>query len=166
MGTCEIWAKQTSDLFLPETELPATFKDSYLLLSNRVDKPKDVAVAYAKRWRIEVFYRMAKQNLGLTSCYARSETAHFAHMELVFTANTLISYAAWHCKEDGVEEALPPAKWSGTFSTPVAGFTVISSKSKSILTISTRRFASLNKKFWPKILELKLWNWDYYPGTA
>ena len=32
--------------------------------------------------------------------------------------------------------------------------------------ITTRRFASLIKKFWPKFLELKLWNWNYYPGTA
>ena len=49
------YTKQASDIFLPEAESPATFKDAYLLLSNRVDKPKDVAIAYAKRWRIEVF---------------------------------------------------------------------------------------------------------------
>lgn len=53
-----------------------TLKDAYLLISNRVDAPEEAARAYTKRWKIEVFYRTAKQNLGLTSCYAQSETAH------------------------------------------------------------------------------------------
>ncbi len=77
--------KQASEpeIFLPETELPETFKNAYLLISNCVDRPNDAAIAYVKRWRIEVFYRMAKQNLGLTSCYAQSEAAHFAHVEMV-----------------------------------------------------------------------------------
>lgn len=160
------YTKQASDIFLPEAESPATFKDAYLLLSNRVDKPKDVAIAYAKRWRIEVFYRMAKQNLGLTSCYARSETAHFAHVELLFTANTLLCYATWHCKEEGVEEALPPCEVVGYFFN--AGCRIYCGKQQIqvYFDITTRRFASLIKKFWPKFLELKLWNWNYYPGTA
>lgn len=43
------------DAILQEEELPATFKDAYLLISNRVDAPEDAARAYAKRWKIEVF---------------------------------------------------------------------------------------------------------------
>ncbi len=70
-----------TSILLPEKELTATFKDAYLLISNRVDAPEDAAGTYIKRWRIEVFYRTVKQNLGLTSCYARSKTAHFAHVE-------------------------------------------------------------------------------------
>jgi hypothetical protein len=57
----------TEDIVLPEEEYPATFKDAYLLISNRVDAPEEVAKAYDRRWRIEVFYRTAKQNLGLTT---------------------------------------------------------------------------------------------------
>jgi len=73
----------------PEEEAAATYKDTYLLISNRVDNPEVAAYAYAKRWRIEVFYRMAKQIFRLNSCTARSQTAHFAHIELLFTAITL-----------------------------------------------------------------------------
>lgn len=55
----------------------STFKGAYLLLSNRADSPKDVIIYYAKRWRIEVFFHNAKQELGLASCQARNEYAHF-----------------------------------------------------------------------------------------
>jgi len=81
------YSKQADDakVVLPEEEAAATFRDAYLLISNRVDAPEEVANAYVKRWRIEVFYRAVKQDLGLTSCYAQSDTAHFAHVELLFT---------------------------------------------------------------------------------
>lgn len=56
------YEKQATEgsVILPEEECPATFKDAYLLISNRVDAPEEAATAYARRWRIEVFYRMAK----------------------------------------------------------------------------------------------------------
>ena len=88
-ATYEKQATTTDNLILQEEEVPATFKNVYLLISNRVDVPEEAAKAYTKRWRIEVFYRAIKQNLGLTSCYAQTEAAHLAHMELVFTAKTL-----------------------------------------------------------------------------
>ena len=98
------------DSILPEEELPATFKGVYLLISNRVDAPEEAARAYAKRWRIEVFYRTAKQNLGLTSCCAQSEAAHFAHAELLFTAKALLCYAIWEFNKEGVDQAPTSAK--------------------------------------------------------
>jgi len=104
-ATYEKQASETS-IILPEVEVPATFKDAYLLISNRFDAPDDVARIYTKRWRIEVFYRAVKQNLGLTSCYAQSESAHFAHVELLFTAKTLLCYAAWECNKEGAEQTL------------------------------------------------------------
>ncbi len=68
------YAKQVPEtcILLSEDELSATFKNAYLLISNRVDTPECAAESYNKRWMIEVFYRTTKQNLGLTSCYARS----------------------------------------------------------------------------------------------
>lgn len=101
------YEKQAAEgsVILQEAEYPATLKDTYLLISNRVDAPEEAATASARRWRIEVFYRMAKQNLGLTSCYAQSEAAHFAHVELLFTAKTLLCYAAWECNKEGAEQA-------------------------------------------------------------
>ncbi len=67
-------------------EKAAHFKGAYLLISNRFDKPEQAVVAYAKRWKIEVFYRNAKQELGLTSCPSQSKAAHEAHIELIFMA--------------------------------------------------------------------------------
>ena len=85
-------ADKTDGLLLEE-ESAATFKNSYLLISNRFDVPEEVAQVYLKRWKIEVFYRTIKPDLGLTSCYSQSETAHFAHVELLFTAKSLLDYA-------------------------------------------------------------------------
>lgn len=45
----------------------AHFKGAYLLISNWVDAPEQAVIAYANRWKIEVFYRNAKQELGLTA---------------------------------------------------------------------------------------------------
>ncbi|MGI6726984.1 MAG: hypothetical protein ACOX4P_00265 [Anaerovoracaceae bacterium] len=41
----------------------------------------------------------------MTSCYAQSETAHFAHVELLFTAKTLLCYAFWELNKEGTEQA-------------------------------------------------------------
>ena len=155
-----------SDIFLPEAELPAIFKNAYLLISNRVDRPNDVAITYIKRWRIEVFYRTAKQNFGLTSCFAQSETAHLAHVELVFTASSLVCFATWQCKLEGAEQALPLCEVVEYFFNAGCRIHCGKQQIQVYFDITTRRFASLIKKFWPKFLELKLWNWKYYPGTA
>lgn len=39
----------------------ATYKGAYLVISNRHDVPKQALEVYGKRWRIEVFFRTAKQ---------------------------------------------------------------------------------------------------------
>lgn len=45
------YSKQADDskVVLPEDEATATFRDAYLLISNRVDAPEEAAYAYAKR---------------------------------------------------------------------------------------------------------------------
>jgi len=65
-------------------ERAAHFKGAYLLISNRYDAPEQAVHAYAKRWKIEAFYRNAKQELGLTSCHSQLKTAHEAHIEMLF----------------------------------------------------------------------------------
>ena len=65
----------TVDIAEPD-ERAAHFKGVYLLISNRVEAPEQAVVAYAKRWKIEVFYRNAKQELGLTACHSQSKAAH------------------------------------------------------------------------------------------
>lgn len=156
----------TEDCLLQEEEVAATFKNSFLLISNRADAPHEAALAYAKRWRIEVFYRTVKQNLGLTSCYAQSETAHQAHLELVFTAKTLICFAVWECNKEGAEQAPSLCEVIRYFFNAGCRINCCNQMIQVYFDIATRRFARLIEKLWPKSLELKLWNWDFYPGTA
>jgi hypothetical protein len=154
------------DSILPEEELPATFKGVYLLISNRVDAPEEAARAYAKRWRIEVFYRTAKQNLGLTSCYAQSEAAHFAHVELLFTAKTLLCYANWEFNKEGVDQAPTLCEVIRYFFNAGCRIRCCNQLIQVYFDTATQRFSRLIDKFWPKSLEPRLWSWEYYPETA
>lgn len=162
------YEKQATEgsVILPEEEIPAVFKDTYLLISNRVDAPEDAARAYAKRWRIEVFYRTIKQNLGLTNCYAQSETAHFAHVELLFTAKTLLCFATWQCNKEGAEQALPLCEVVRYFFNAGCRIRCYEQLIQVYFDTTTQRFARLINNFWPNTLEFRLWSWEYYPGTA
>ena len=73
----------------------ALFRGTHLIISNRHDAPEAAVDAYTKRWRIEVFYRSAKQELGLTSCHAMTEQAHYMHVEMLFVTETLVRIAMW-----------------------------------------------------------------------
>ena len=55
---------------------------------------------YVKRWRIEVFFRAAKQELGMNNCHSTTENHHHAHLELLFVAETLVSYAQWQANQE------------------------------------------------------------------
>ena len=161
------YEKQAEDSgILPEDELPATFKDVYLLISNRIDAPEEAARAYAKRWKIEVFYRTAKQNLGLTSCYARSETAHFAHMELLFTAKTLLCYANWDFNKEGAEQAPSLCEVIRCLFNAGCRIHCYEQLIQVYFDTTTQRFSRLIDKFWQNNLDFRLWSWEYYPGTA
>jgi hypothetical protein len=162
------YAKQApeADIFLPEDELPATFQGIYLLISNRFDAPEEAASTYVKRWRIEVFYRTVKQNLGLTSCYAQSEIAHFAHVELLFTAQTLLCYATWEGNKEGAEQAFSLCEAIRYFFNAGCRISCCNNLIHVYFDMTIQRFSSLIEKFWPVSLDLKLWDWDYYPETA
>jgi len=162
------YSKQASeeDIFLPEEELPASFRDIYLLLSNRVDAPEEAAGAYVKRWRIEVFYRTAKQNLGLTSCFAHSESAHFAHVELLFIAQTLLCYAAWEGNKKGAEQAFSLCEAIRYFFNAGCRISCCNNLIQVYFDMTIQRFSSIIDIFWPDSLDLLFSNWDYFTGTA
>jgi len=162
------YEKQAAEgsVILPEEECPAIFKGVYLLISNRVDAPEEAARTYTKRWKIEVFYRTVKQNLGLTSCYAQSQPAHFAHVELLFTAQTLLCYATWECNKEGTEQAPSLCEVVRYFFNAGCRIRCSEQQIQVYFDTVTERFARLIDKFWPQSLEPRLWNWDYYPGTA
>ncbi|WP_193556362.1 transposase [Paenibacillus ginsengarvi] len=75
-------------------------KGAYLLISNRHDVPKEVVQTYAKRWRIEVFFRAAKQELAFEKCHSEFETHHHAHFELLFVAETLLAVALFELNKE------------------------------------------------------------------
>ncbi|MGL6121389.1 MAG: transposase [Fusobacteriaceae bacterium] len=130
----------------------AHFKGAYLLISNRFDAPKEAVQAYADRWKIEIFYRNAKQELGLTSCHSQSKVAHEAHIEMLFIAETILNYANWELNRDGVinlthgemVRELINAKHRITFK----------KKLQVYFATSCTQFASLFEKFWPKYYNL------------
>lgn len=75
-----------------ENDAPATYKGAYLLISNRHDIPLKAVGMYVKRWRIEVFFRTAKQELALEQCDSTAEAHQHAHLELLFATETLLAY--------------------------------------------------------------------------
>lgn len=76
-------------------EQAAQYRGAYFIISNRHDAPREALSVYMKRWRIEVFYRAAKQELGLCDCHSTTEIHHQAHLELLFVTETLLNYAQW-----------------------------------------------------------------------
>lgn len=81
-------------------ETPAIYRGAYLIISNRFDLPEKALKVYIKRWRIEVFFRAAKQELGLTECHSIVEIHHHAHLQLLYTAESLLNYAKWQLDKD------------------------------------------------------------------
>jgi hypothetical protein len=68
--------------------------------SNRYDVPNEVVQTYVKRWRIEVFFRTAKQELAFEKCHSESEAHHHAHFELLFAAETLLAVALFELNKE------------------------------------------------------------------
>jgi len=87
--------EEQPDVTETDPEAVALYRGAYLIISNRADAPKDALMAYVKRWRIEVFFRTAKQELSMQQCHSTTEIHHHAHLELLLAAETLLSYALW-----------------------------------------------------------------------
>lgn len=160
-------SETTPDLLpISDEQAAATFKNTYLLLSNRVDSPELAAQSYGKRWRIEVFYRAAKQDFGFTACTARSDMAHFAHVEFVFTAITLLSFALWKEKKEGVASAPTLSEMVECFFNASVRICCCNQHIQVYFDIATARFSSLINTFWPRFFDFKLWYWDDFPLSA
>lgn len=152
------------------------FRGTHLIISNRVDAPGAAVNAYTKRWRIEVFYRAAKQELGLNACRSETEHAHFAHIEMIFVAETLLrlvmhEYQDSSGQRKGDEVVLTHGQ--------VIQDLIIASVFIELATPSTKgrvhtQFGTTSAMFsrfilsiWPKFIELSPWNgWNQLPATA
>jgi hypothetical protein len=142
---------------------PATYRGAYLLISNRHDAPRDALQTYVKRWRIEVFFRTAKQELSFEKCHSESEAHHHAHFELLFTAETLLAIAQLELNKEKTsdEEGYTHGEMvRGLFHTRCQ---VRVKHHKGIQRISidcdiqVQRFASLIALFWPDHYAMRLW---------
>ncbi|WP_260982259.1 transposase [Paenibacillus sp. 32O-W] len=146
-----------------QEEEPATYKGAYLLISNRYDVPKDVVRTYAKRWRIEVFFRAAKQELAFEKCHSESEAHHHAHFELLFAAETLLAVALFELNKEKTsdDEGYTHGKMvRGLFHTRCQvrvknhkGFQRISIDCDT----QVQQFARLIELFWPEHYLVLLW---------
>jgi hypothetical protein len=143
-------------------ESPAIYRGAYLLISNRFDAPEEALQTYIKRWRIEVFFRAAKQELAFEKCHSNSEAHHHAHFELLFAAETLLAVALFELnKEKTSDEGYTHGKMvRGLFHTRCQ---VRVNYHKGIQRISidcdtqVQEFARLIELFWPKHCIMLLW---------
>ncbi len=158
------------------TDRKSLFRGIHLLISNRYDDPMGATAAYVKRWRIEVFYRAAKQDLGLTACRAETEQAHFAHIEMVFIAETFVKLAMkeYHDSSgqgNGDEGIL-------THGQVIQGLIIASvwiehvahqGKARILVKFDTTSdmFSRVILRLWPDIFQLLPWpNCNLLPATA
>jgi len=116
--------------------------------------------------RAHFSYRTAKQDFGLNSCTARSETAHFAHIELLFTAITLVSFALWEGNREGVESAPTLSEIARSFFNASYRISCYNQQIQVYFGTTTERFASLFDAFWPKSFDFKLWSWKLLSQSA
>lgn len=80
--------------------------DPVFLCTNRCDwGPAMIARTYAKRWRIDAFYRDAKQSLGLGDYELRKIKGVRRHITMVFIAHALLELGTGLSKKrhDGIE---------------------------------------------------------------
>lgn len=153
---------QKVDHSVAAEEHPATYRGAYLLISNRSDAPLEALNVYGKRWRIEVFFRTAKQELGFEECHSISEAHQIAHLEMVFAAEMLLSYALWQVnKEKTSDESCTHGQMvSGFFHTRCqVRFRHHKGSERIYIDFDTdvRHFASLISAFWPPQLLMTWW---------
>ena len=158
------------------SEMPATYHGAYLLISNRVDAPQKALSAYTKRWRIEVFFRAAKQELGLNQCHSTTENHHHAHLELLFVAETLVSYALWHANKETTSDGegfthgkMVHSLFHTRCQIHIKTFHGLE-QIQVIIDTQVGRFARLFVLFWPDEIRMSLigryYNWKQLTLTA
>ncbi|OPA75376.1 hypothetical protein BVG16_21455 [Paenibacillus selenitireducens] len=148
---------------MDKDESPATYRGAYLLISNRYDTPKKALQTYVKRWRIEVFFRTAKQELAFELCHSEFEAHHHAHFELLFAAETLLAVALFEMNKEKKSEdegCTHGEMIRGLFHTRCQTRTRTYKGQERIYVdfdIEVKKFASLIRLFWPEHYLMLLW---------
>jgi len=60
------------------------------LATNKGGNSTDIVAAYTLRWKIETFYKDAKEHLGLEDCQVRDPSGTRKHFSMVFLSHTLL----------------------------------------------------------------------------
>lgn len=154
--------EEATTMMEDSTDALATYKGAYLIISNRYDVPKQALEVYSKRWRIEVFFRAAKQELGFEACHSTTEAHHHAHFELLFATETLLAYALWQInKEKTSDESCTHGEMvRGMIHTRCQVRCRSHKGSERIylhFDIEVRRFASFISTYWPPELLMTAW---------
>lgn len=80
------------------------------LIANFKTKSKNYAKIYDSRWKIEKFFRTAKQSLGLKNSFSLEARIYLNHMKCVFFAYCLLQLLMKKFKLDSVEDAIRKAQ--------------------------------------------------------
>lgn len=140
-------------------EVAVEFRGAYLLISNRYDAPSEVIGAWLKRWRIEVLFRTAKQELGMLNCHSPNENHIHAHLTLLFTAETLVRYISWEQKTAGQGDCTHGQVIRNLLCIRCRTRQAARLNEQDSITIDldtpAKQFARLIRKFWPRRLELR-----------
>ncbi|MGI0085300.1 MAG: IS701 family transposase [Nitrososphaerales archaeon] len=79
--------------------------DPHFYCTNRLDwNIYQILSLYARRWRVDVFYRDSKQNLGLEDYEVRKIRGARRHVSMVFTAHVLLVLGSAFVGTDSSEE--------------------------------------------------------------
>ena len=83
--------------------------DPHFYCTNRLDwNIYQILSLYARRWRVDVFYRDSKQNLGLEDYEVRKIRGARRHIQMVFTAHALLVLgSAFLVGTDSSEKSVP-----------------------------------------------------------
>lgn len=81
-------------------------KSTVYFVSNDLINPYDVYKLYKLRWKIEIFHRVAKQQLGLSDCQMRSSEKQRQHALYVMYAYALASIYRYIWNFDCLEDVI------------------------------------------------------------
>lgn len=141
-----------------------------LLSNNTVAKPQEIVQIYKKRWSIEIFFRNAKQELGLNDCHSTDENHIHAHLSLLFIAESLVRFAQWKFNNEktGTNEEVSHGQVV-TLLLHTRCEVIANGKDSTQIyfDITSKRFASFFIKLWPNKITMNWFDfqqyWNYYP---
>jgi SRSO17 transposase len=99
-----IWGGQY--VFITTIKLKKSFNEyEYIyLISTYEGDAKKVFELYKKRWKIEMFFRTAKQSLGMTDCQCRSKDSQVKHLCYIMCAYVFLQFECIKSKLANIED--------------------------------------------------------------